>query len=61
MVKKDNKKNTYIYIFLSILLALFILFLTVRYFKVVKKVTSALPRLTLSLYDDLDAFMQYDY
>lgn len=61
MVKKDNKKNTYIYIFLSILLALFILFLTVRYFKVVKKVTTALPRLTLSLYDDLDAFMQYDY
>lgn len=57
--KKNNYLNfflTLILIFLSVLMFIFM----VKYFSK-GNTTNTLPRLTLNLYDDLDAFMQYDY
>lgn len=63
MGDKDKSKNTYVYtvLLISILLILIALFLIVKYFRTGVKITNVLPRLTLDLYDDLGAFMQYDY
>ena len=58
MEKDKSKKNNYTFLVISILLI--ILALIVRYFRTGVKITNVLPRLTLDLYDDLDAFMQYD-
>ena len=58
MEEDKSKKNNYTFLVISILLI--ILALIVRYFRTGVKNTNVLPRLTLDLYDDLDAFMQYD-
>jgi hypothetical protein len=72
MGNKDKKNtNLLLYLLYLVLIILSILiagFLIVRYFFGFNNITSLInlnrdvpPRLTLSLYDDLDAFMQYDY
>ena len=58
MGEDKSKKNNYTFLVISILFI--ILALIVRYFRTGVKITNVLPRLTLDLYDDLDAFMQYD-
>ena len=69
MGNKD-KKNTNLLLYLVLMILSFLIagFLIVRYFFGFDNITSIInlnrvvpPRLTLSLYDDLDAFMQYDY
>ncbi len=60
MEEDKSKKNNYTFLVISILLIILALILIVRYFRTGVKVTNVLPRLTLDLYDDLDAFMQYD-
>jgi hypothetical protein len=65
----NNRKNSNITFtiiitltIISFLIVLVIGFLTVRYFTPGSNSnTNLLPRLTLDLYEDLDAFMQYDY
>ena len=58
-----DKKNNYLIYFLTlilIILCILVFIFLIRYFKI-GNTTNILPRLTLDLYDDLDAFMQYDY
>ena len=67
MGDNDNRKNSNITFtitltIISFLIVLVIGVLTVRYFTSGSNSSiNLLPRLTLDLYDDLDAFMQYDY
>jgi heme/copper-type cytochrome/quinol oxidase subunit 2 len=58
-----DKKNNYLNYFLTvilIILSVLVFIFMVKYFRK-ENITNTLPRLTLNLYDDLDAFMQYDY
>lgn len=61
MGEDKSKKNNYTFLVISILSIILALILIVRYFRTGVKITNVLPRLTLDLYDDLDAFMQYDF
>lgn len=65
---EEDKKKSHITFTIAItttiilLLIILIGFFIVRYFiSGSNNNTNLLPRLTLNLYDDLDAFMQYDY
>jgi len=64
---EEDKKKSHITFTIAItttiilLLIILIGFFIVRYFISGSNNTNLLPRLTLDLYDDLDAFMQYDY
>ena len=63
--REKDKKNTNVLI--SILISILIIFLIlgvifiIRYFMKGTSNKIVLPRLTLDLYDDIDAYMQYDY
>jgi hypothetical protein len=60
-----DKKNNYFNFFLTlilIILSILIFIFFIKYFiSDSNNTTNVFPRLTLNLYDDLDAFMQYDY
>jgi flagellar basal body-associated protein FliL len=65
-MRDENKKNSNLIKTILVLLVLLVLLvigvLSVIYFRSRYNITNnARPRLTLDLYDDLDAFMQYDY
>jgi heme/copper-type cytochrome/quinol oxidase subunit 2 len=58
-----DKKNNYLNYFLTVILIILSILMFIFMVKYFRKgnITNTLPRLTLNLYDDLDAFMQYDY
>jgi flagellar basal body-associated protein FliL len=60
--KKLSNFSLVIIIILTVFIVLVIGILIFRYFYIPNsnRSTNALPRLTLDLYDDLEAFMQYD-
>jgi flagellar basal body-associated protein FliL len=62
-MKDENKKNSNLITTILVLLVLLVIgVLSAIYFRSRYNInTNARPRLTLDLYDDLDAFMQYDY
>jgi len=62
MREKDKKNSNLITSILVLLVFLVIGVLSVIYFRSRYNITTNVrPRLTLDLYDDLEAFMQYDY
>jgi hypothetical protein len=59
--REKDKKNTNILISILIIFLILGVIFIIRYFMKGPSNKIALPRLTLDLYDDIDAYMQYDY
>lgn len=58
-----DKKNNYFNFFSTLILIILSILVFIFLIKNFRKgnITNTFPRLTLELYNDLDAFMQYDY